>query len=111
MKAIKIISILTIVVVTVVAVAGIENAAAMNNESAAMLAGAIAVFGRPVLNAVTGTLFYPPAYYHAPPVRTYYAPVRTGVIYIHDAPPCGYYYPCERRIYYNYRHNSYYGYR
>lgn len=111
MKAIKIISVITIVIVTFVTVAGIENANAMNNESAAMLAGAIAVFGRPVLNAVAGTLFYPPAYYYAPPARTYYAPVRTRVIRVHDAPPCSYYYPCERRIYYNYRYNYYYDYR
>lgn len=36
------------------------EAEAMNNESAAMLAGAIAIFGRPVLQAVAGEIF-PPA--------------------------------------------------
>lgn len=111
MKAIKVISIITAVMVLFVAVVGIESASAMNNESAAMLAGAIAVFGRPVLHAVAGTLFYPPAYYYSPPARTYYAPVSTRVIRVYKSPPCSYYYPCEKRIYYNYRHNYYYDYR
>lgn len=39
---------------------GVDRAEAMNNESAAMLAGAIAIFGPPILNAVAGEIFPPP---------------------------------------------------
>jgi len=41
-----------------------RNAKAMNNESAAMLAGAIALFGKPVLNAIAQEIFYPPVNYN-----------------------------------------------
>ena len=72
----------------------IENtkAEAMNNESAAMLAGAIALFGRPVLNAISREVFYPAPYYDSsyygdsyysnyyPGYSTYY-PARTRIIY------------------------------
>jgi hypothetical protein len=43
---------------------GSSKAEAMNNESAALLAGAIVLFGPPVLQAVTGGFYYP-AYYPA----------------------------------------------
>ncbi len=39
-----------------------DNAYAMNNESAAMLAGAIAIFGQPVMHAVVNEVFRPPVY-------------------------------------------------
>ncbi|MCL5024335.1 MAG: hypothetical protein M1497_13415 [Nitrospirae bacterium] len=60
---------------------GTPGAEAMNNESAAMLAGAIAVFGPPVLSAMTGNGFYREPVYSG----AYYAPaypVRTEVIYV-----------------------------
>jgi hypothetical protein len=41
---------------------GSNRAEAMNNESAALLAGAVVLFGPPVLQAMTGGFYYP-AYY------------------------------------------------
>ena len=43
---------------------GSGKAEAMNNESAALLAGAIVLFGPPILQAMTGGFYYP-AYYPA----------------------------------------------
>ncbi len=50
------------------------GAEAMNNESAALLAGAIALFGRPVLNAIAQDIFYEPC-----PTRVVHRPAK--VIY------------------------------
>ncbi|MBM4139889.1 MAG: hypothetical protein FJ242_00115 [Nitrospira sp.] len=60
-----------------------DDVYAMNNESAAMLAGAIAIFGKPVLNAIAGEIFYPTYYNSYPVYNSYYNsyPVQTGVIY------------------------------
>lgn len=70
------------------------KAEAMNNESAAMLAGAIAIFGKPVLNAIGREIFYPAPYYDSSyyndsynsnyysDYSTYYYPNRTRIIYI-----------------------------
>ncbi len=52
----------------------VKKAEAMNNESAALLAGAIALFGKPILQSIAGDVFYPE------PVKTYYT-TPTRVIY------------------------------
>jgi hypothetical protein len=57
-----------------------HRAQAMNNESAAMLAGAIVLFGGPILHAMTSDAYRPaPAYVESPPV-SYYT-TRTEIIY------------------------------
>ncbi len=68
---------------------GNTKAEAMNNESAAMLAGAIALFGKPVLNAIAQDVMYPgQAYAPAYPAQYRYAyPAtryieRTEIIYV-----------------------------
>jgi hypothetical protein len=67
-------------------VMGNTRAEAMNKESAALLTGAIAVFGPPVLYATSRGVYRPgPAY-----AASY--PVRTGVVYEHRS-----YAPHERR--------------
>jgi hypothetical protein len=53
---------------------GSRRAEAMNNESAALLAGAVVLFGSPVIQAMTGGFYYP-AYY----------PSRTRIVVIGDA--------------------------
>lgn len=53
----------------------VKKAEAMNNESAALLAGAIALFGKPILQSIAGEVFYPE------PVKTYYQRPATKVIY------------------------------
>ncbi len=72
---------------------GNTKAEAMNNESAAMLAGAIAIFGKPVLNAIGREIFYPAPYYdnsyygdsyysnYYSDYPTSYYPARTTIIY------------------------------
>ncbi len=65
--------------------AGGSRAEAMNNESAALLAGGIALFGGAVLNAVTHPA---PVYAEAYPSGYYgysYRPVRSRVIYVAPA--------------------------
>ncbi|MBI4699008.1 MAG: hypothetical protein HY758_08935 [Nitrospirae bacterium] len=69
---------------------GNSRAEAMNNESAAMLAGAIAIFGKPMLNAMANEIMYPGQEY-APSRHTQYRTAypattryveRTEVIYV-----------------------------
>ncbi|MDA8077599.1 MAG: hypothetical protein M0Z79_01550 [Nitrospiraceae bacterium] len=65
--------------------AGGSRAEAMNNESAALLAGGIALFGGAVLNAVTHPA---PVYAETYPTVYYgysYRPVRTRVVYVAPA--------------------------
>ena len=82
----------TIMLITMLAISflviGNTKAEAMNNESAAMLAGAIAIFGRPILNAIAQDMMYPgqvyapayPAQYrYAYPATRYIE--RTRIIY------------------------------
>lgn len=79
MKKLLSISIVFILACSLLLIGG-TRADAMNNESAALLAGAIALFGPPVLNAMTAGAFYTtPVHYSSYP-RAYY-PVRTEVIY------------------------------
>ncbi len=85
MKKTKIIALFLIIICCFLLINS-KNVHAMNNESAAMLAGAIAIFGKPVLNAITTEIFYPPVY------RAY--PATTGVVY---TPATSYSYdPCYR---------------
>ena len=64
---------------------GHSDVQAMNNESAAMLAGAIAIFGKPILNAIGAEIFYP--------TYTLY-PLRTKVVY--RTAPAYKFAPCYR---------------
>jgi hypothetical protein len=57
MKKILTISVCLIIVCSFLLI-GNTRADAMNNESAAMLAGAIALFGRPILNSIANDVFY-----------------------------------------------------
>ena len=59
MKAGRLIVVLAMVVSFLFSAVGVKKAEAMNNESAALLAGAIALFGQPVLHAIAGEVFYP----------------------------------------------------
>lgn len=69
-------------------VVGNNRAEAMNNESAAVLAGTIAIFGLPVMHAIAQEIMYPgPGYASAYPAH--YRPAypsryieRTKVIYV-----------------------------
>ena len=71
--------------------AGTEKAEAMNNESAAMLAGAIVLFGGPILHAIAEDSYRPaPVYVDAYP-SPYYT-TRTEIIYERPA-----YRKCDRR--------------
>lgn len=75
MKKIIVIGLVLITALSFVLVVN-SDVQAMNNESAAMLAGAIAIFGKPVLNAVATEIFYPQTY-STYPVTTVYTPAPT----------------------------------
>lgn len=82
MKRVLSISVLLIIAISFLFI-GSTDTYAMNNESAAMLAGAIAIFGKPVINAMAGEIFYPTYYNSYPAYNSYYNsyPVQTRVIY------------------------------
>ncbi len=86
-------ALLTILVVILAGgflLAGTPKAEAMNNESAAMLAGAIVLFGGPILHAITTDAYRPAPVY----VDAYQAPyytTRTEIIYERPA-----YRKCDR---------------
>jgi hypothetical protein len=82
MKKILTISVCLIIVCSFLLI-GNTRADAMNNESAAMLAGAIALFGRPILNSIANDVFY---YSYS----TFTYPARTRVKH---------FYPGHRRYY------------
>ncbi len=88
MKGVKVIGVV-LTIALVFLLVPTKQAKAMNNESAALLAGAIALFGRPVLNAIAQDIFYGPE-------RVYYTPRPTRVVYkkvyIYKQQPC--YRPC-----------------
>ena len=68
----KILSIgLVLIIVNGFTLVSFKNASAMNNESAAMLAGAIAIFGKPVLNAIGNEIFFPPYNSRTTPIYEY----------------------------------------
>ncbi|HHN65773.1 MAG TPA: hypothetical protein ENK09_10470 [Nitrospirae bacterium] len=69
MKKLKTIVVLTLVFAFILSTVPVKRSEAMNNESAAMLAGAIVLFGRPILNAITRDFMYQPGggnYYERP---------------------------------------------
>lgn len=77
MKAGKLTVVTALVVTILVSTMGVRKAEAMNNESAALLAGAIALFGQPVLHAIAGEVFYPEPVrvYHERPAKVIYKKV------------------------------------
>ncbi|RMG72540.1 MAG: hypothetical protein D6710_04625 [Nitrospirae bacterium] len=77
MKAVKMIIVSAIMVTLLFSAVGVKKAEAMNNESAALLAGAIVLFGKPILNAIAQDVFYPEPVrvYHEKPRRVIYKKV------------------------------------
>jgi hypothetical protein len=80
MKGAKVIG-FALIITLVFLLVPVRQAKAMNNESAALLAGAIALFGRPVLNAIVQDIFYGPERVYYTPRPTYYTTRPTRVVY------------------------------
>ncbi len=82
--------ILTIIPVFILAcsfmLAGNTRAEAMNNESAAMLAGAIAIFGKPVLQTIVREVTPQPAYAYNNSYSYAAYPARSEVVYVAPEP-------------------------
>jgi ribulose kinase len=80
---------------------GTSRADAMNNESAAMLAGAIVLFGGPIIHAIATDVYRPaPVYVDSYP-RAHYT-TRTDIIYDR---------PVYKKSYRNFRRDSRSGWR
>lgn len=79
----KIVSIiLTLVLACSFMFLGAPRAEAMNNESAAMLAGAIAIFGKPVLQTIVREITPPPAQAYTTTYSYQAYPARSEVVYV-----------------------------
>ncbi len=72
MRTLKIMVVVTLILGLTFSFVSVKKAEAMNNESAAMLAGAIVLFGKPILNAI----MYPERQdYYERPTRVVYKKV------------------------------------